>query len=243
MSGAITEVPFRVPYHDTDLDLKLSPVVLLDYFLDASIEQSDNVGVGLNYFAANHVTWMLHKWSIRIDRLPGLYENVISRTQPFSMYKFYAYRKFWLIGAGDEVLASAESEWLFIDTDKRRPIRAPAYLHEKYGVPGEFEDKLDIPDVEPPAGCQFEKQIVVRKRDTDTNDHVNSASYLEWALDTLPDETFAGKRLARIDLLFERETHFGKTVRVCGEKAGDAANFAVYDNEDQRLAMLKMLFE
>lgn len=246
MSGHIAEQDFTVRYQDTDLDKKLSPVALLDYFLDMAIYQSEQFGVGIDYLAVKNVAWFLYKWNVKINRMPSLYEHVVVRTQPYSLRKFYAFRKFWMANEAGEILATSDSMWLYIDLEKRRPQRPSNDIHTKYGVPEGFDEALEFETIEPPARTDFEKSLEIRLTDTDTNHHVNSASYVEWALETLPPEFLAGKQARSMSIVYEKETHYGKTVKIAGEKlaekSGESVLFEISDDENPRLAGVKISF-
>ncbi len=243
MSGSVTTQQFDVRYHDVGFDMKLSPVALMDYFLDAAIYQSEKFGVGMDYLSERGVVWFLHRWSIRIERMPSLYEKVTVKTQPYSLRKFYAYRKFWLLDEKENELASANSMWIYVDVEKRKPLRVNPEIHRQYGVPEGFDEPLEFEDFEPPVDPHYEHMVSVRRSDTDTNDHVNNASYIDWAMESVPEEVLRNKTISSIEVVYEHETHYGKSVRVESslvERYGDAVFVhAIYENSGLRLALAR----
>ena len=38
--------------------------------------------------------WLLLRWDVKVNRYPDYLENVVVQTIPYSMDRFYAYRRF-----------------------------------------------------------------------------------------------------------------------------------------------------
>ena len=58
------------------------------------------------------------------------------------------------------------------------------------------------------------RDIVVTRRDTDTNGHANNVKYLEWVMDDIPDEIYADMALKDIRIVYRKECMRGDTVTV-----------------------------
>lgn len=58
----------------------------------------------------------------------------------------------------------------------------------------------------------FELKFKVRKYDTDMNKHVNNIRYLEWVLESIPDEIVDNYYLHSIEGNFIAEALYGQTV-------------------------------
>ena len=66
-------------------------------------------------------------------------------------------------------------------------------------------------------------EIITREEDLDLNAHVNNTHYAAWAIQSVPPQIRAGKRLDRILLSFKNECRSGEKILVgvfpCGENA------------------------
>ncbi len=116
----------------------------MNYFEDASLEQSEKLGVGLQYLKENEQAWVLYKWNVTIDRYPEFGEKIIVRTIPLSYRKFYAYRRFQIIDKTGKVIVTGDSIWFLIDINKRRPIKVTEDMQNAYGLSETKEEPFKI---------------------------------------------------------------------------------------------------
>jgi hypothetical protein len=77
---------------------------------------------------------------------------------------------------------------------------------------GRGVDKLPQPNAREPAAT-----FAVRFSDLDVNEHVNSARYLSWALDSAPAEVQQRMELASFEINFVAEARLGDEVVVSAE--------------------------
>jgi len=193
---------YLVHYYEADSSRKLNLSSLVQYFEDIAILHSSSVGLDLAWYDDNHCGWMLLKWDLVIHSLPVFGDTVTVGTRVHSMKRFLADREFTITAADGTLLAEGRSNWLLVDTDKRRPLRIQDRQYEGFNVTKELEsDFITIDDVPPvvdvPAagdvpsvGNAYMIRTSVRttNSDIDTNSHVNNVRYINWALDALPPD-------------------------------------------------------
>jgi acyl-ACP thioesterase len=63
-----------------------------------------------------------------------------------------------------------------------------------------------------PDPIERELEFTVRRSDLDLADHVNNTSYVEWAIEAVPDEVWGVADLAELEIHFLSECHHGQTV-------------------------------
>lgn len=189
----------KIGYSDCDSDWKLTPYGLVDYFQDCSTFQSEELSMGEAFVRANHAAWVLASWDIRIFSLPSHMSTVRVATWPYKFNLSFGYRNYTLKGENDELFACADSQWIYFDLQKLRPIRLPKDVQDGYRnvieekLPYEFAPrKIALPE-----GFTEEEPFLVRQGDIDTNCHVNNAAYLRMAMDYLPES--AALRQIRIE--------------------------------------------
>ena len=68
-----------------------------------------------------------------------------------------------------------------------------------------------------------EKTFLTREEDIDTNMHVNNTHYLAWAMETMPKELRAAKKLKTVKLSFKAECAGGE--KITGKVYKDAENY------------------
>ncbi len=189
---------YFVHYYEADSSQRLTIPALVQYLEDIAIVHSSSVGLDLAYYRDNRCGWMLLKWDVEIGSLPSFGETVRVSTRVHAMKGFLADREFFLHSADGVELARARSNWLLVDTERRRPLRVPQDQYERFGVTPESSSSfVTIADVSPPVGAEaspdvHSSRVRARHGDIDTNRHVNNVRYISWALDTVPGE-FLGR--------------------------------------------------
>jgi medium-chain acyl-[acyl-carrier-protein] hydrolase len=186
--------PYLVHYYEADSSRKLNLSPLVQYFEDIAILHSSSAGLDLAWYDDNHCGWMLMKWDIVIHSLPVFGDTVTIGTHVHSMKRFLADREFTMTAADGRLLAEGRSNWLLVDTDKRRPLRIQDKQYEGFNVSNELEaDFITIGDVPPVGdtsaageGRLIRTAVRTTNSDIDTNSHVNNVRYIDWAVDALP---------------------------------------------------------
>lgn len=185
----------RVRYSEVNSEKILTLPALLDYLQDCCTFQSEELGVGVDYLADNHAAWVLSSWQIRICRYPEFGEQITVSTWAYDFKGFYGYRSFKVEGEDKELLAYANSLWVFMDTDTMRPMRInqkmiDVYLPQMAEIIGtDWGDrKLQVPE-----GGTAGKPIRVQRCHIDTNHHVNNGKYVQMAEEFLPEDFEVGE--------------------------------------------------
>lgn len=202
---------FRIPYFDTDPRGILRPEIVLAYMAETSSWHSDSLGVGHKLLNANGYGWMLNRWEAEFIKLPQAKEKVIIRTWTSSFDRFYATREFNMEDEEGNLLAKASTQWIFLDMKKKRPIRIPKEIQEKYSFIEEhgFDGYTDLKPMDATEG----RTISTRKSDIDNNNHVNNIRYIEWMLEQVPEDVLGNKDLKRLAVNYKKEVLLGDTVR------------------------------
>lgn len=185
----------RVRYSEVNSEKILTLPALLDYLQDCCTFQSEELGVGVDYLADNHAAWVLSSWQIRICRYPEFGEQITVSTWAYDFKGFYGYRSFKVEGEDGELLAYANSLWVFMDTDTMRPMRInqkmiDVYLPQMAEIIGtDWGDrKLQVPE-----GGTAGEPIRVQRCHIDTNHHVNNGKYVQMAEEFLPEDFEVGE--------------------------------------------------
>ncbi|MGH4119100.1 acyl-[acyl-carrier-protein] thioesterase [Clostridium sp.] len=213
----ITDRNYNVHYYEVDIHKKVLITSIIDYLGDMAMYQSAILGVGVDYLKENKMAWVLYKWDIEMESYPLLNETIKVKTFAHSFRKFYAYRKYEIIDAGGNKIGYANSVWILINTDRRRPIRITSDMYEAYGIDDSNNDALNIQDIQKINTVHEEKRFNVRYSDIDTNKHVNNVKYVAWALETVPKDIVLNYELKNIRVTYIKETTYGETINVSTE--------------------------
>ena len=200
------EFDSRIRYSECAQDGKLSLAGLVNYFQDCAVFHSSDVGRGPATWKKEHYAWMLASWQIVVNRYPKMNEVVRTRTQAYNFHGFEADRNFLMWDEKGELLAFANSRWIYFDTEAGRPIRIPKLEVEAYGVDPEFEMEKAPRHIKMPSeGITEKRTFKVRATNLDTNGHVNNEQYISMALAYLP----AGIKVRELRVEYLSQAYLG----------------------------------
>ncbi len=178
----------RVRYSEIDYDSHLSLHSIIDYFQDCSTFEAEYLGVGQDYYKKFKRGWVLSSWQIIVNDYPELYEEILTSTWAYDFKGIYGYRNFIMENNKGEMLAYANSIWVYIDTETGLPTRIDKAHADKYKV----QEKLDM-DYAPrkiliPENLKQLDSFPVVRANIDTNKHVNNGQYILMGKELLPEE-------------------------------------------------------
>lgn len=208
------EFPVRTDEVDRDGRMQLAALVL--YLQEAAARHAADLGVSMQQLAEQGLAWVLARFRIRIVRLPTWRETVAVETWPSAIERIYAMRDYLVRDADGRELARADSAWLMMRIDSRRPVRLPRDFGQRVpaGILRSFEDSilnpLELGDDLPIQNSSFE----VREADTDINGHVNHAALIGWMIDSALDRLDSSTGLRELVVHFREEAVPGDQVRV-----------------------------
>lgn len=182
----IYEFDSRVRYSETDHHGTMTLPALIDYFQDCSTFQSEDIGLGMNILKEEKRAWILSYWQIIIKRYPQLCERMTVGTFATEFKALFGKRNFYMKDEQSEILACANSIWVFMNTETGRPCRPEQKDVEPYGI----SEALDMPyedrKIKLPEETEELAVFQVQRHHIDTNEHVNNCQYVQMALEYLP---------------------------------------------------------
>ena len=226
----------RVRYSETDLERKLTVPAIINYFQDASTFQSESFGLGIEYCQEQKKAWFLSSWQIVIERYPELAEPMDISTWPTGFKGMFGDRNFILEDKEGNILAWANSLWIYMDLEKGRPTKPSKEDIETYGVSEPLERefaprKIDVPD------CDFQvmESVKVMKYHIDTNGHMNNCHYVSVAMEILPDD----ERFTQVRVEYKKSAVYGDIIipKVCKEE--ERTVVLLCDEADKEFAVVE----
>jgi len=213
----VTDRNYHIHYYEVDIHKRAYITSVMNYLGDMAMYQSEALGVGIEYLKENKVAWMLYKWDITMETYPLLNETIKVETFAYSFKKFFAYRKYKILDAEGKKIGYANSVWILINIDRRRPMRITKDIYKAYGIDESNNTHLDIDNILSINSVTCEKSFEVRYSDIDTNMHVNNVKYAVWALETVPKDIVLNYELKNIKVTYEKETTYGEIIKVSTE--------------------------
>jgi medium-chain acyl-[acyl-carrier-protein] hydrolase len=159
---------------------------IINYFQDCSTFQSEDMQRGLSYLEAKNRVWFLNSWHVLFYHPVFLGDLITIGTWAYDFNGFYGYRNFIMKNDSDEVLAAADSLWVYMDFDTGHPCRIPPD-HGGYQLEPPYPIKPVSRKIHVPSELTSYPSFPVTKSNIDSYHHVNNCQYIKMAEEFLPD--------------------------------------------------------
>ncbi len=178
----------RIRYSEVGEDERLTLNGIINYFQDCSTFQSEDIGLGLRALKRKKRGWVLNSWQIVVEKYPALGANVEIATWPYSFKGFMGSRNFTLKSYTGELLAYANSLWVFMDLEKGRPAIISKEFLEGYELEDELSMEYASRKIPVPRTSLKRESFPVHTYHLDTNHHVNNGQYIQMAREFIPSD-------------------------------------------------------
>jgi acyl-ACP thioesterase len=203
---------FAVHSYEVDTEGLLAPRALFAFLQEAAGGDAARGGYTMERLAEDGLVWMIQWMRVEVERYPRRDETLTVTTWARRLDRALAWREFEVVDAARGRVAVGTSRWAVVDVEARRLVRLP-----------EFVRRSPVPDrppaldrgpstLEPAEPAELERKFEVRRGDLDTVRHVNNTRYVEWALETVPDDVHEGCRPSVFEIAFRREGTYGDAV-------------------------------
>lgn len=198
----------RVRFSEVDENRRLTIPGLVNYFQDCSTFQSEGLGVGVDFLKEHKRGWMLSAWQIVINQRPQLNEKIETVTWPTTFRGFYGTRNFLMKDEAGEVLAYANSVWVYMDMGAGRPARPTAEEIGKYVTEPEYDMDYAPRKIEIPKESRRLQPFPVQKHQIDTYHHVNNCQYIQMALEIIEKAT----KIGQVRVEYKKQAVYGDII-------------------------------
>ena len=200
----------------------LSAPALSGWLQEAAGRHAEQLGVGVDVLQERGLTWVLARQAVEVDRPVAMGDRAEVATWPSGTDRLSAFRDFEVRVEG-ELRIRAVTQWIVIDLATRKPVRPRSVLPVAFveETPHVLPVRSSRPP--PPDPAEIDRPFSTRYLDIDRNLHVTNASYVEWACEAVPEETWRRARLRSFEVHFIAECLHGSRIRSLSAPAGDGA--------------------
>ncbi|MFT3781183.1 MAG: thioesterase [Nibricoccus sp.] len=216
-----------VPFADVDRNQIMLLPRLFKLLQEAAIQHAELYGVGARGVEERGTSWVLNRIAVELTRYPRRDESLRLTTWSTGVHGFRGYREFRLY-AGEELLLSASSLWLWIDLRTRTLTRVPEAIAHTFPVGSgspPYRPDLEKLRIAPPGASATSTTVDLRYSDQDSNSHINNTAYIDLLQTALLRHGLSPQPL-RVEIQFQREIPIDATtveVRLEPREAGVTA--------------------
>ena len=230
----------QVEYLDVDKNNKLTNRAIINVMQDTAGAHSESIQDGLNYKAKTGTAWILLNWKLKVYSRPKYKDFLIINTWARKLEKCFSYREFEVFCNG-KLVAKAESKWVLVSAITERITKIPEELKEKYDPENrkvfndEFNEKLHEPE-----NSILRYEATIGRTKIDTNNHLNNVYYLDFAVESLPEEVYENEELNNIEIMYKKGSKYGETLKCYYGKKENNHIVTIKDETGNIHAIVKM---
>lgn len=224
-----------VSLSDIGQNLKITNRGFLNILQEAANLASSSVGHGVDDIETTGTTWVLLYWRLKILKRAKYNDTLTIKTWASFERKIYSIRSFEVYNENNDLIAIADSKWVFVDAKSHSILKITDEIIETYKsideklFDTELKDKIKLPEEISENYC-----YTTMKRDLDANHHVNNVSYLDIAIEALPNDLI-NNDFENINIIYKKELQYKDTVS-CYYKNEDNKHFVyLYTKETNTL--------
>ncbi len=204
---------FELRYFEMDKSGKASSVTMLTLLQETAADHCYLAGHGLFSLMSENLGWVLLSGVMEMDRYPEYKEKIIIRTWLSEYKSIRGIRENIIYDENYNIIGRAKGLWLFFDIEKRRPTKILNDFKEKWSSCEETCISYDASTkIDAINSGKYMKRFKVNIYDTDTNKHVNNIRYLQWLVESIPEEITDNYYLHSIEGRFIAEAQYGDVI-------------------------------
>jgi medium-chain acyl-[acyl-carrier-protein] hydrolase len=204
----------RIHSFDVDFRKRATAETLCRSFLEGAWNHAAQLGIGYAELAKHNQLWVLARLLLVVDGYPEWGHQVTLTTWPRGISGVFALRDFEFLDAQGARLAGGASSWLVLDAATHRPKRIDKILSS---TPDKIDRKStdrEPSKLQPTETSAAILTTIARYSDIDVNNHVNSARYIGWLLDSYSLQFHQGHSLRSLEINYLGETLWGEAIAV-----------------------------
>jgi medium-chain acyl-[acyl-carrier-protein] hydrolase len=220
------EKQFNLRYFEMDQYGWASPTTILTLLEEAAADHCLSMELGLFDLFSQNIGWVLLSGYMQMERYPLYKEKITIKTWISKYTSIKGIRENIIYDEQGGIIGRAKGLWLFFDIKRRMPVRIFDDIKEKWSCFPEESITYDInKKIEAIDSAQYKKRFFVHRYDMDSNKHVNNLRYLQWLIETIPNEIMNDYYMHSIDGRFVGEAQFGHTIESLTEHENDEQKF------------------
>lgn len=215
---------FKIHTYEVDIHNRLTIQAIAQFLQEAASNHAALLGFGVEFLLKNNRTWVLSRLAVEIDDFIPLGETITIKTWPADTEKLFFIRDFKIENSNGKTIGTATSYWIFIDTEKRRPVHPSKneITFDYNSIQRGFNRSLSkLPSTE---GSSPSKLFHVRYSDLDLNNHVNNVRYIEWGMEGIDPDYRKNNIPFSLEINFLSEAKYSNEVSLTMEK-GSSESF------------------
>ena len=209
-------------YYDKQFELRYfemnefgvaSPTTILTLLEETAADHCYSINHSLYQLAEQNIGWVLISGIMEMERYPSYKEKITIRTWLSKYTMIKGFRENIIYDEQNNIIGRARGLWIFFDIEQRRPVQIFDDIMKKWSFCKEESIDYNISKkIKAVESSDYKLKFKVNRYDTDMVKHVNNIRYLQWVVESVPEEIVDNYYLHSIDGRFTAEAYYGQTI-------------------------------
>lgn len=227
----------KVSYSRVDKNGRVPLYEIMNYLQDCTNFHSENLGAGVKYMESVGKAWVIVAYKIVINKPIMLGQDICVGTAPTKFGGMFASRQFFIKDAEGEYLVQADTIWILMDLERRKPARITDKDASMYEIETVFEGVTASRKIKFTGETHKLPEFHVKKTYIDNNGHMNNADYLRAAEEFLPE----GFTCRELDIVYNKESFEGQTIIPYLHEEKDGIGITFENQDGEILTKIKLM--
>ncbi|BDD04646.1 acyl-[acyl-carrier-protein] thioesterase [Aureibacter tunicatorum] len=225
---------YTIPYSECDWKNKFKLTSICNLFQEGAGNHASFRKFGNEHMKLANKVWVVNKFKMQISTPPAWKQDVILKTWVKNAYSALSTRDYELYSTDGKCLAKASALWVCIDSNTHRPTMIGDHESRMPKIDrSAIDEKLS--KIQMPDNFIHETTLRTKYSDLDMLNHVNNVKYIEWVLDSMPEEFMLNKDVAEVQINYDAQTFLNDEVKICSANVGNEFTTLVKRVEDHKI--------
>ncbi len=218
---------------DFNNNKKIKLQTILKIFENTGCKHSDAAKDNVIDSTNNGKAWILTDWYVKVFFYPKYTDKIKAVTWSEPLDSIFSSTRDFELYCNDELCAIATTRWAILDTQNLRPMKIEESLIEQYEPENKKTfDFVKIPKIPQPETFSTEKEIQIRKTDIDYNLHVHNLTYLDYAMELLPDDMINNNSFKNLHITYKLPVTIDSKITAKHELIENQHIICIYDDKN-----------
>ena len=160
-NNGIWEYHFIVRSFDVDQNKEITLTSISEYLQEVAGDHANTMGFGYRQVVLQQMAWVLGGIKIEVVRLPLWEEKIKVKTWVVENNRFISRRDFQWLDQDGNVLINASTNWILLNTERRRPVAIDSMNFEVTLHPELNATSTDISNIRAKFEGASDRQVVI----------------------------------------------------------------------------------
>ena len=187
---------------------ELKVVSIMNLLQDIAVEYAMKLKISSQDLGRKKMFWVISRYQIEINNIAKLNEDLLISIWRTTHNNLYDLRWFRIETEDKKEIVNAVGAWVIINKKTGSPAHLDSFMTDEMLCKNKTDVKEFFYNLKMIENTDHEHSFKIRMHDLDLNRHVNNATYVEWAIEALPEDILKAFTIKKVNIIFLKESFY-----------------------------------